>query len=60
MPRPTIPHSSAFPGSGLVYKKGEPMPPRVARLLPGESAENYEADGAGNWVLKASEEKPNG
>jgi len=61
VPRSTIAHAEVFPGSGLVYRKGEAMPPRVARLLPGESPDDYEADGQGNWLLKsAGKENPHG
>ena len=57
----SLPNSQVFPnGGGFVAKKGTPMPAgehsaswTKPKLPAGYSADQFEADGAGNWVLKS-------
>ena len=50
-PRSLIPHTVAFPGSGIRFKPGSPMP-IGARLRPTELTAHYHADAQGDWVLR--------
>lgn len=57
----SLPNSEVFPhGGGLVAKKGTPCPSNAEKsswtrpkLPAGYTADQFEADGLGNWVTKA-------